>query len=159
MAKSKAEFFEQMKIRLRQGDGESALRLMDMAMDEYPHDPFVMSYYGCLLALAGNQAQEGIRICKEAIKRLKSAVPVGSEFYHPLFYLNLGRAQLSIGDKDDAVKAFKIGLKMDPDNKEILGEMKKLGIRKAPPVPFLRRSNPINKYVGMLLRRGAKVVT
>jgi tetratricopeptide (TPR) repeat protein len=159
MAKKKAEYFEEMKNRLRQGDGESALKLLAVAMDDYPNDPFVMSYYGCLLALAGNQAAEGIRICKEAIKRLKEAVPVGSEFFHPMFYLNLGRAQLAIGDKEDAIKAFKLGLKMDPENKDLLGEIKKLGLRKPPPVPFLRRSNPINKYIGMLLRRGMKAVS
>jgi hypothetical protein len=31
--------------------------------------------------------------------------------------------------------------------------MKKLGARRRPLVPFLKRENPINKYVGLLLNR------
>lgn len=157
MAKKKKEYFEEMKARLRKGDGDGALILMERALGDFPGDPFVMSYYGVLLTLVGKQAREGIKTCKEAIKRLKEAVPIGSEFFYPMFYLNLGRAYMSIGDKDDAVKSFNQGLRYDPDNKELLSEIKKLGIRKSPPVPFLHRSNPINKYLGLLLRRGLKV--
>ncbi len=74
-----------------------------------------------------------------------------------MFNLNLGRAHLAIGEKEEAIKAFKLGLRADPENKELLGELKKLGVRKSPPVPFLKRNNPINKYLGMLLRRGLKI--
>jgi hypothetical protein len=34
--------------------------------------------------------------------------------------------------------------------------MQKLGVRKKPPVPFLDRSNPINKYIGKLLNKSSQ---
>jgi len=157
MSKKKAEYFEEMKHRLRKGDGVGALRLMEAALNDHPHDPFVMSYYGCLLSVVGNNAKEGIQMCKDALVRLKENVPLGSEFFLPMFNLNLGRAYLAVGEKEDAIKAFNLGLRTDPDNKELLAEMKKLGYRQAPPLPFLRRSNPINKYLGLVMRRGLKI--
>ena len=78
-------------------------------------------------------------------------MPFGSEFFYPIFYLNLGRAYLKGNRKKDAVQAFQEGLKSDPGNRDLLWEIKKIGERRKPPLSFLSRSNPINKYIGMLL--------
>lgn len=34
-----------------------------------------------------------------------------------------------------------------------LWEMKKIGARRKPPIPYLKRTNPINKYIGILLHK------
>ena len=39
----------------------------------------------------------------------------------------------------------------DPHNKDIMEELKEMGKRKAPAIPFLKRNNFINKFLGMLL--------
>jgi hypothetical protein len=56
----------------------------------------------------------------------------------------------------DAVQAFQEGLKNDPENRDILWEMQKLGRRKKPPFTFLSRSNPFNIYLGKLLNKPSK---
>ena len=91
-----------------------------------------------------------------AISGLKDTMPYGSEFFYPAFYLNLGRAYLKAGDKEGAIEAFREGLENDPDNHDLLWEFRKLGIRKSPPIPFLRRSNPVNKYIGLLVSKVTK---
>ncbi|MEJ2695808.1 MAG: tetratricopeptide repeat protein, partial [Candidatus Sulfobium sp.] len=83
----------------------------------------------------------------------KGTMPFGSDFFYPLFYLNLGRAYLEANKKRDAITAFEKGLLNDPENHDLLSELRKLGTRRKAPVPFIKRSNPINKYIGMLLHR------
>lgn len=151
--KLKSEYFEEVQEFLKDGKGRESLEHLKKALEDFPSDPFFLSYYGCLVAIVEKNPKEGIKICKKAIKRLDGAVPFGSEFYHSIFYLNLGRALMSYKKKADAIKSFKKGLRNDPENIELLSELNKLGVRRRPPVIFLKRSNPINKYVGMLFSK------
>lgn len=148
--KLKSEYFEEIQQLLRRGNGKSALNTLRHALDKFPADPFLLSYYGCLIAIVENNSKEGIRICEDAIKMLNTSMPFGSEFFYPVFYLNLGRAYLKNNKKTAAIQAFREGLKNDPENKDILWEIRKMGTRKPPPLPFLSRKNRINKYIGML---------
>ncbi len=151
--KLKADYFSEMQLLLRRGKGKQALDTLREGLENYPTDAFLLSYYGCLIAIVENKTEEGIAICENAIRALDISLPFGSEFFYPVFYLNLGRAYLKAGRKSEAVNAFHQGLRRDPENNDIKLEMKKLGTRKKSPVPFLKRSNPINKYIGILLAR------
>ncbi len=154
--KLKPEFFGEMQLLLKQGKGKAAMASLRDAIEKFPTNPFLMSYYGCLLAVVENKPTEGIRVCREALQRLRSSMPFGSEFYYPIFYLNLGRAYLRDGNRKEAIAAFAAGLEADPENNDILWEMRKLGNRRKPVVSFLGRNNPINKYIGILLSKVAK---
>jgi tetratricopeptide (TPR) repeat protein len=149
--KIKSEYFSEVQHLLRRGKGRQALDTLREGLEGYPTDAFLLSYYGCLIALVENNTKDGITICENAIKALDISMPFGSEFFYPVFYLNLGRAYLKAERKTEAIKAFQQGLKSDPENNDIQWEMRKLGSRKKPPVPFLKRDNPINKYIGLLL--------
>lgn len=154
--KMKPEYFDEIRQLLRRGNGKTALSTLREAIEKFPGDPYLLSYYGCLIAVIENNTKEGIKICEDAIRYFKISTPFGSEFFYPVFYLNLGRAYLKAKKKKLAVQAFKEGLKSDPENKDLLWEMKKIGVRAKPPLPFLARSNPINKYIGMLLYNPSK---
>jgi predicted Zn-dependent protease len=154
--KLKPEYFEEIQQLLRRGNGKTALNTLRDALEKFPADPYLLSYYGCLIAVIENRTKEGVRICENAIKLLNTSMPFGSEFFYPVFYLNLGRAYLKDKKKKAAVQAFQEGLKADPENRDILWEMKKIGTREKPPLLFLARSNPINKYIGMLLYKPSK---
>jgi tetratricopeptide (TPR) repeat protein len=148
--KQKSQYFEEVQGLLKKGEGKSAITILEEALRKFPGDPFLLSYYGCLVAVVRENPREGISICLDAIKRLDETIPFGSEFFYPVFYLNLGRAYLKAGKKQETINAFYRGLKNDPDNREIHQELVKLGNRRKLPVPFLKRSNPINKYIGLL---------
>ncbi len=81
---------------------------------------------------------------------------VSREVFYPTFYLNLGRAYIAAGKKKDAVFAFQKGLSYDEENKDLLWEARKIGMRRAPAIPYLKRTNPINKYIGMILHKLGK---
>lgn len=153
---STSDYFTEIKQLLRRGNGRQALDILREAIAKFPSDPFLLSYYGCLISIVENNPREGIKICEEAIQKLETSMPFGTEFFYPAFYLNLGRAYLKGNRKPEAIRAFQKGLKSDPENKDLLWEIQKLGSRKKPIVPFLHRSNPINKYIGMLLGKKEK---
>ncbi len=154
--KSNSEYLEDVKHLLQRGRGKEAVKILREALEKFPADPFLLSHYGCLVAVAENNPKQGIGICKEALAGFKASVSFGSEFFYPVFYLNLGRAYLKNGDKSDAVKTFEEGLKHDGENRDLQWELKKLGKRKRPPVPFLERRNPLNKYIGLLISKVSK---
>jgi len=153
--KKKTEYFNEAMELLGAGGGAAALDVLRKGLEMYPSDPLLMSYCGCLYSIAGKKHKEGIKMCRDAIKQLDSSVSLEKEIYYPAFYLNLGRAYLGAGKKREAVAAFNRGLKSDPKDQDIIKELKKLGSRRRQPVPFLKRSNPINKYIGLLAGKGS----
>jgi tetratricopeptide (TPR) repeat protein len=154
--KTTSDYLDEVKNFLKTKNKRAALRVLNEALEHYPDDPFILSYYGCLEAVANKNYTLGIETCEMALENLKKRVPFGQEFFYPVFYLNLGRAYLAAGRKDEAVGAFNRGIQIDRENKDLIWEIKKLGTRRKPAVPFFKRSNPINKYIGMLLHSSRK---
>jgi tetratricopeptide (TPR) repeat protein len=110
----------------------------------------VYSYLGYGIALRQQRLQEGIRLCQHAVKL---------EFYQAENFLNLARTQLLANHRRAAVRAIADGLKVEPDNRQLLELRRELGQRRAPVLPFLARSNPVNSLLGRLrhlLRLGGR---
>jgi tetratricopeptide (TPR) repeat protein len=154
--RSSKRYMDDVKTLFAKKNYKSAIAMLDEALHYHPNDAFLLSYRGCLDAVVDKNYRAGIKTCKKALNAVRDNLPFGQEFYLPPLYLNLGRAHLAAGEKDAAVKAFSEGLKLDESNKDIKWEMRKLGDRKPPPVSFLSRSNPINKYIGMMLHKMKK---
>jgi tetratricopeptide (TPR) repeat protein len=150
------DYLRAVKASLRKGDQKEAFGLLQHAALQYPDDPFILSYYGCLQALVDKKYRAGVEKCKQALTLIQRESSFGEEMLYPGFYLNLGRAFIAAGKKDDALDAFKKGLKYNSGHRDILNELRALGKRKKSVVPFLDRSNPINKYIGLILRRADK---
>jgi len=153
MGKLSSSYLDDVKGLLQAYNHKGAFKMLRTALDEHPFDPFLLSYYGFLDAIVNKNYDQGVDLCKDAIDILKEDVPSGKEVYYPLFYLNLGRAYLARGDKGNAAEAFKKGLEANPQDSDLLGEASNIGMRRKPVVPILKRSNPINKYIGRLLHK------
>ena len=150
------DYLRAVKASLRKGNQKEAFGLLQQAALRYPVDPFILSYYGCLQALVDRKYRAGVENCKKAISLIHRGSSFGEEMLYPVFYLNLGRAYVAAGKRKDALDAFGKGLKYDNSNRDILKEMRGLGSRKKAIVPFLDRSNPINKYIGLILQKANK---
>ncbi len=144
------------KAHLKNGKQKDAFVLLQQAAVHYPDEPMILSYFGCLQALVGKKYRSGIETCMRAIALLKDREEDEKEKLYALFYLNLGRAYLAAGKKQDAITAFTTGIKYNSSNGDLLKELRSIGKRKQPPVSFLGRSNPINKYIGMILHTSSK---
>ena len=150
------DYLRQVKVHLSKGRQKDAFGLLQQAHLHFPDDPFILSYYGCLQALVDKRYRTGIEACKKALALIRKNAFFGEETLVPVFYLNLGRAYVAAGKKKDALETFHKGLKFDNTNRDLQKEVRALGKRKAAPVAFLDRSNPINKYIGLILRKSSK---
>lgn len=151
--KSPSEYLDEVRKLLRRKNNKNALVLLREGVESYPEEPFLLSYYGCLVAIVAKKHKEGVQICKNALKLLHEKMPEMEKTVLPTFYLNLSRAYLASGEKADAIAALNDGLAHDKSNTDIQWELRKLGTRRKPVLPFLGRANPLNKYMGILLHR------
>jgi tetratricopeptide (TPR) repeat protein len=152
-AKNSAHYFEEVKVLLRKNETKKALKLLDEALAQHPDNLYLISYKGYLEADVHKNFEQGIMTCQKAIKDMKEKLPFGEEFLLPFFYLNLGKAYVAAGRRREAFIAFDKVMEKDPENRELGNILKKIGSRRKPFVRFLRRSHPINKYMGMLLHK------
>ncbi len=101
-----------------------------------------LSYYGLCLSIATNNLKEAVKFCKKAVEL---------EFYNPDLFHNLGLVYLLSGMRKEAYQTFMEGLKMQHNHREIILELKKMGVRKRPMFSFLPRSHLLNKIAGKVL--------
>lgn len=144
------------KAHIKNGDHTTAYGLLQQAMVRYPDNVRLLSYSGWLQAIVDKKYESSIEGCKRAIVLLKSSAPLVKKALLAELYLNLGRAYLAAGMKKDAIDVFTIGLKYDKRNSELVKELEGLGTRKEAFLFILDRSNPINKFIGLILRKARK---
>ncbi|MDA8429526.1 MAG: tetratricopeptide repeat protein [Geobacteraceae bacterium] len=114
-----------------------------MGNSEHGHaeSPEMLSLMGYSLAREAGQFQKGIELCHKAI----NMSPHNSEHY-----LHLGRIYLLANKREQAIKAFHLGLKIRKDAR-ILEEIRQLGSRKSPPFSSLPRGHVVNRVTGKIL--------
>ncbi len=105
--------------------------------------PIYCSNLAYCLAKEKREFKQAIILCNEAIKK---------EPKNPAHFLNLARIYLLAGQKKDAIRFMRMGLRYGR-NREIIAELEMLDVRKPPPIPFLKRENPTNKYLGIFLEK------
>ncbi|MBI5598863.1 MAG: tetratricopeptide repeat protein [Deltaproteobacteria bacterium] len=104
--------------------------------------PSAASYHALSLAVVRKQYHEALSLSLNAAKK---------EFYNPDIYNNIGKICLLMGRKDRAVRAFRKGLMLDKTHHGIIRQMKRLGIRRKPPLYFLHRGHIMNRLVGGII--------
>jgi tetratricopeptide (TPR) repeat protein len=154
--KKKSQYMYEARDLMKQSRFGDALLLLKDGLAVFPAEPLLLSYYGYLMSKAENNHREGIRICRDAISKLKDRNTFDRERMYPIYYLNLGRVYLEANRRREAFRAFDIGLEYDPENAGITEEIKKSGKRRKPILPFLKRANPLNKYLGKIISRFTK---
>ncbi len=136
------ELFEKGVRAADQGNWLAALACFEKVV-QTGGNPACLSYFAVCIARERGQFNKAETLCREAIEQ---------EPANTLHYLNLGRVFLFQGRKTDAILIFREGLGKGIDHR-IVDELNRLGTRKKPILPFLRRDNPVNKCLGILLTR------
>lgn len=103
-----------------------------------------LSYYGLSIARAERPTPEAIRACETAVDR---------DSFNPDLYLNLGRVYLMAGKQTKALAAFERGLSIAPDHPELQVQLQITDRRKPPPLSFLSRKHPMNRWLGKVRGR------
>ena len=136
------KLFDQGLKTLNEGNILAALSYFEKA-SIIEKSPVISSFLAFCIARERGQFQKAISLCKDAIHEN----PENS--FH---YLNLGKIYLLEKQKEEAVNIFRQGLHHE-ESQQIIDELNKLGTRKPPIIPFLKRNNFINKYLGIILSR------
>ncbi|NWF52859.1 MAG: DUF4115 domain-containing protein [Nitrospirae bacterium] len=126
---------------LNRGDTLSALSYFERAIN-IERSPSVCSGYAYCIAKERGQISNAISLCEEAIQK---------EPQNTFHYLNLGRIYLIHNNRAEAIKTFREALKYE-ENPVIIEILNTLGLRRPPVIKFLKRNNPVNKYLGIILR-------
>jgi hypothetical protein len=109
-----------------------------------PRDPVLMSWYGVTLVLVEKNSNLGVLLVDQA---LRLAGP------DPELLLNSARIHLALNQRDRAARAVARGLELFPNDPRLLVARAAMGTRRAPVLPFLSRSNPLNRALGRLRHR------
>jgi len=102
------------------------------------------SYLGYGIARYERRVKEGLALCQHSIKL---------QFYEPENYLNLARVHLLARNRRKAVEALNRALKLNASNPGAMALAREIGWRRRPVIPFLSRSNFLNRLLGRLSYR------
>jgi tetratricopeptide (TPR) repeat protein len=141
---SAQEHFRQGREELRDEALERALAHFRAAHRLDPGSARYRSFYGLALGLCERRWEQSLELCRSAAR---------DEFFDPVHYHNLARLHLAFGFKAEAIRLLRRGLMIDPGNQEIGDALRRLGVRKRPPLAFLRRENALNRLLGRLSER------
>lgn len=139
---SAEEHFRRGEEALEQGHPDLALEQFRAAHRLDPMNPRYRSYYGLAIGLVERRLDRALELCRSAARE---------EFFQPVHYHNLARLHLAFGFKAEAIRYLRRGLMIDPNNAVIDGALQRLGVRRRPPLAFLRRQNILNRWLGRLL--------
>jgi tetratricopeptide (TPR) repeat protein len=110
---------------------------------ERPISPAILAYYGLALGHSRN-VREGLRICREALSQDRR---------NPNIYLCVGRLYILAKDRKAALEIIAQGLRISRSHRGLISLRESLGVRQAPPIPFLPRRNAVNVKLGKAIRR------
>lgn len=138
---SLVQLIEEAVAAADRGDTLTALLQLEKAADM--RSPLVYSYLGYCLARERRLFADGLALCREALQQEPS---------NPVYFLNLARIYREAGARKQAVDTLRRGLRYQR-HPLLVRELAELGIRRSPLLPFLDRTNPLNKFFGKLLYR------
>ncbi len=141
---SAQEHFRQGREDLRSESLDRALGHFRAAHRLDPGSAQYRSFYGLVLGLCERRWEQALELCRSAGR---------DEFFDPIHYHNLARLHLAFGFKAEGLRLLKRGLMIAPDHEDILEALRCLGVRKRPPLSFLRRENRLNRWLGKLTER------
>ena len=129
----------------RRGDWRGGLTILTRLAQEVegtaPLPGYFYSYLGVAMARVEGRKREGLELARYGV----SLAP-----RDPENRLNLARAYLVSHNRRMAVKQLEAGLEISPANAGLNAFRREIGHRRPPVLRFLRRSNPINVWLGKL---------
>ena len=134
------ELFSRGVAAVDNGDTMNGLLLLEQTGEVFMENPVFCSYLAVCIARERQDFDSALRLCMDSI---------AFEPKKTLHYLNLGRVYLAMGDKKEAIRAFRNGL-LYGKNELIKAELTQLGWRRPPIIPVLDRMHPLNVFLGKL---------
>jgi len=130
-----AEFKQGIEL-LQNGYATKALERFRYAAELKGQNPYYLSFLGVSMGRAQGKWAAAVELCKTALSMRRNEAQL---------YLNLAEVYVSAGRRDNAIETLDAGLTYCRADKRI-GQMRgRLGRRCSPLLPFLGRSNLLNR--------------
>lgn len=130
-----------------EGELKASAEYFRLLLKEGSKEPRHISYCGLVVAAAEGRVNDGKVLCELAVREAAT---------DPEMYLNLSKVYFWNGQPYRAVEVLRKGLRMVPDDPSLRREIQRISPRSRPPVFFLHRSHPLNKYLGRTRSRLAR---
>jgi len=137
----------------RRGDWDSGLTLLGKVAEDEPLPVLSGAFYSFLgygIARFDKRYREGLSLCEYAVK---------VDVCEPENYVNLARVLLLRGKRRRALGVLNRGLALAPESASLIALRMELGVRRGPVIPFLARSNPLNRLCGLWRHRARQART
>jgi hypothetical protein len=122
-----------------QGELQESVNDFRLLLQAGSRDPRHISYCGLLVATAEGKVADGRVLCELALREAST---------DPEMYINLARVYAWNGQASRAADVLRKGLQVAPQDPGLQREIEQVSPRSQPTVFFLRRENPVNKYLG-----------
>ncbi|MBU1191352.1 MAG: tetratricopeptide repeat protein [Gammaproteobacteria bacterium] len=141
--------FVQGQRYFRQGKYDEALSCFKSASqvtsDMHAYASLYMSFVGLTQVMLGDVS--GLNLCRRAGQE---------ETHRGDVFENLARAELRLGHRKQACEALRRGIKADRAHSGLRNLRTEMGMRRSPPLNFLKRDNPLNRMLGKLMYRNRR---
>ncbi len=104
---------------------------------EHNRGNLYLSYQGLCQVCSGDIS--GLNLCRRA---------AALETIHSRVLVNLALAEVKLGHRKRACSAVKLGLSIDPRDPNLLRLRERMGVRRTPVLPFLKREHLLNRLLG-----------
>jgi Flp pilus assembly protein TadD len=141
--------FREALYYLQRREPNMAAHVLGRLLELRPGDPRCLSYLGVCKAMANKGSNEALVLCEEALK---------AGGHDAFFYHNLGKVHLIRGRRRRAYAALTAGLKVHPRNRNLVQELRAMGVRQTTFFSSLPRGHIVNRLAGRMrkmLRRSA----
>ena len=141
--------FKEALYYLQRREPNMAAHVLRRILEVRPKEPRCLSYLGVCMAMDNKRSKEALALCEEAL---------ATGHFESLYYCNLGKVHLLRGSRRKAYATFIEGLQAHPKNRDIVRELRAMGIRQTTFFPSLPRGHVVNRLAGRirkLLRRSA----
>ncbi len=145
-AEAMKEFKDGLEL-LRNGFAKMALPHLKKAAELDKTNSFYLSYLGLALAMAYGRWDDAESLCREAVRMKRTQAEL---------YLNLAEVYRLAGRKEDAVETLATGMKLTKRDPRLGNALRKLGLRRPPPLAFLDRTHFLNRQLGRMRHRVLK---
>ena len=136
---SQEELYEMGMEALKEKRYADAVNYLQQAVDG-ERSPEYLSQLALAVAHDRHDIKGAVALCQEAIRM---------EPRNPELFLRLGIVYLVADNRKDAIRIFRLGLRVGR-SPAINRWLQILGHRQPPVLPFLSRSNVLNRYLGKL---------
>lgn len=133
--------FKEALYYLQRREPNMAAHVLGRALELRPGEPRILSYLGLCKATVSRRSNEALALCNEALK---------AGCYDAFLYCNLGKVYLLRGSRRKAYAAFAAGLKANPRNRDIVQELRSMGVRQPAFFSSLPRGHVVNRFVGRM---------